>query len=135
MHNYILHAAVNKNKFSIFSGGLITHGSGFPAPVNTSGGHSVFVSGAGVVNQVIPHQAISGVAAYLYDSVVIARSGVSTIPESGRAILATVPANTFTLPSLAGPSPISVEVPYTSGIAVSAPSGTCGFTVVYTPGM
>lgn len=139
MNNICIHPSTATRKFTIFSGGLITHGSGFPNSTILSGqnpgtGHSVQVSGNGFVNAIITHQAISGADGYLYDSVLAARSGVGTISESGYSVLAHIPANTWDDPAaLRGPVNIPVNVPYASGIAVNLASGVAGVTVVYTP--
>lgn len=132
----VIQASQTMRKFSIFSGGLATHGSGFTIPLsgqNPGTGHSVWVSGAGMINSIITHQAISGAAGQLYDSTVPALSGVGTVPASGYGILAFIPANSWDSPSaLAGPVIVPLEVPFSSGIAVNAASGVCGFTVTYT---
>ena len=121
-------------RFTVFSGGLITAGSGQGAFINLSGGHVAVFSGGGRLNTIIPHQAISGVAAFFYDSAIIARSGVATCPESGRGVVGVMPANTFNGPNtLMGPLPIPVDCPFNSGLSVSCPSGTAGFTISYTP--
>ena len=132
-----IQASQTMKKFSIFSGGLITHGSGFTIPLSgrdPGTGHSVWVSGGGTLNAIITHQAISGAGGQIYDSLVPALSGVGTVPASGAGVLALIPANTWDDPAaLHGPVNIQLEVPFSSGLAVNAASGVAGFTVVYTP--
>jgi hypothetical protein len=125
--------------YTAYSGGLATLTSGNVAqltPVSASGGHVVIWSGAGRLNTVYPHQIISGVASFLYDSNVVARSGVGTISESGYTILGGTPANTigaFGNSLGGGPLPTVFDVPFAHGLALSLPSGAPGVTVVFSP--
>lgn len=122
--------------FNIYSGGLTTHGSGGKEPLSNPGtGDSVWFSGAGRVNTVIPHGAVSGEVMTLYDSVVTARSGISSL-ESGIQCVFQMPRNTnggmngiFN----EGPPIFRVDTPFFSGLAMQARSGVIGVTVYYTP--
>ena len=122
--------------FNIYSGGLITHGSGGKVPLSDPGtGDSVWFSGAGRVNTVIPHNAGSGQVSVLYDSVVTARSGISAL-ESGIQAIFFMTGNTnggnngiFN----EGPPIFRVDTPFFSGLALQARSGVTGMTVYYTP--
>ena len=122
---------------TVFSGGLITLGSGAPVPISNPGtGHAVFVSGAGRLNTVLPHQAISGVSIRFYDSNVAAVSGVAGFAASGWKVLAAVPQNTigsFGGQLGAGPAPIVYDTPFALGLSVSCASGCPGFSCTYTP--
>lgn len=119
-----------------FSGGLRSLGSGAPAPVAQTADHAVFWSGAGRLNTVFPHQAISGVAIHFYDSAVVARSGPNTYMESGYRLIAVIPANTWdnrggTLEHIQ--VPMQFDVPFYSGLAVIGTSGVAGCTFTWTP--
>ncbi len=122
--------------FNIYSGGLLTHGSGGKEPLSNPGtGDSVWFSGAGRVNSVVPHGRISGELAVLYDSVVTARSGVTAL-ESGVQCIFFMPANTWGgVNGLFGEGPpiFRVDTPFFSGLALQARSGVLGMTVYYTP--
>lgn len=122
--------------FSVFSGGLLTLGSGSnnlrPVTVPDTG-HAVFWSGPGRVNWVQQHQAISGVAAHLYDAAVAAVSGVGTFGNSGHSILYTFPANSFGNLIGGGPQPIPLGNTFNSGLSLSLASGAAGVTVNFTP--
>lgn len=118
---------------TVFSGGLLTGGSGFPN-MTAANGHVLITQGAGRLNTVFPHQSISGVAVNFYDSATIARSGVGTIPESGYRLIGSIAPNSFYGPNtLGGPALVLLDMPFTSGLCVSMPSGAPGFTVSYTP--
>lgn len=121
---------------SFFSGGPLQLGSGSVAPVAQTGDHAIFWSGAGRLNTVFPHQAISGVAVHFYDSAVVARSGPNTYRESGYGLLAVIPANTWdnqggTLEQIH--KPIHFDTPFYSGLAVIGASGVPGVTFTFTP--
>ncbi len=124
-------------RYSVYSGGLITVNSGsLPLPLQLgSGGHVNIWSGAGRLNTVIPHQYISGAATVFYDAASIAGSGVGTFATGGYAVLGIIPANSFNGTNLGPLPPIQFDTPFMSGLSVSAPSGSAGFTVTWTPEM
>jgi hypothetical protein len=118
----------------VWSGSLLTNAAltGAPGAVQ-SGAHVLLFSGAGRINTVVQHQnvlTLSGVAVNIYDAGSIAPSGVSV---SGQRLLAVLNApggvsGQFTLSTV----PFAVDMPFSSGLCVSAPSGSPGFTVSYT---
>lgn len=118
----------------VYSGALLL-GSGTPV-VNASGGHALLVSGAGRLHTAFLHQsvlALSGVATYFYDSAVIARSGVGTIPESGYPIIAAIgQAQGASGDFIAPLSPMPFDTPFHSGLCVSNPSGAAGWSISVT---
>lgn len=118
----------------MFSGALL-QGSGGTTPVaGGTTGHAVWFSGAGRLNSLFFHQAISGVAMQFYDSAVVARSGVATIQESGRKVLWVTPANNFNVAgTLQWPDKVDIDMPFQSGLALSYPSGCPGVTWTITP--
>ena len=126
-------------RFGSFSGGILNLSSGGPPPaagaVVVTADHAVIYSGAGRLNEVVPHQAISGTAIHFYDSAVVARSGPGTYRESGYPLIGLVPANTIGMtPFLgAGPLPLVYGVPFNSGLCIAFASGAPGFTVTFTP--
>lgn len=125
-----------QRRFSAFSGGVYSLGSGFPAPLAQTADHVVLWSGAGRLKTVFVHQAISGVALQFYDSAIVARSGPNTFQESGRGLLGAIPPNTWnnnggTL--LGIQVPITFDMPFFSGLAVVGSSGVPGFTLTWTP--
>ena len=120
---------------TLYSGALAPAVTGAPGAVATAG-HVILFSGAGTLISARAHQAISGVQANFYDSDRVARSGVGTIQESGYKILGNVPANTWNplaaaLTGVVGP--IDLTIPFSSGLAVSFPSGCAGITVAFSP--
>lgn len=125
--------------FSVYSGGLITLGSGTQSPLlvsNPGTGHIVIVSGPGRFNTVLAHQIISGVAVTFYDSNVAALSGVALHTNSGYTVIGILPANTLGAygNSLGGgPLPQIIGTPFYNGLSAAAASGTPGFTVTWTP--
>ena len=127
-------------RWGINSGGLLSPSSGSPPPptgaVVRTGDQILVFSGAGRLNTVFPHHAISGVAIHIYDAAVVARSGPLTHVESGYPVIGVVPANTWhpgggTLLGLH--PPIQFDTPFHSGLCVSCTSGTPGFTLTFTP--
>ena len=122
--------------FNIYSGGLITHGSGGKVPLSNPGtGDSVWFSGAGRVNSVVVHGRLSGTPSVLYDAVVTARSGISAL-ESGVQCLFFVPGNSFGGENGMfgeGPPVYRPDTPFFSGLALQSRSGALGMTVYYTP--
>ena len=117
--------------YSNYSGALLI-GSGTPGGVGSVLAQGLIVSGGGRLHTVFPHQSISGVAVYFYDSVTQALSGLVNHVLSGYSTVGFIPANTFG-PNL-GPlaEPLKFDVPFHSGLCFSAPSGAAGFTVTYT---
>lgn len=124
----------------IWSGALAPSLTGCPAGAVTSGGHTQLWSGAGRLNTIIPHALLtSGQSVTFYDAGAITVSGVSVsgqrfiglIPVTMRAPLVALSGNQ-TL-SVAWQDQISVDMPFSSGLCVSAASGAPGFTVSFTP--
>ena len=122
---------------TVYSGGLITLGSGGQIPVSNPGtGHAVFVSGPGRLGTTFAHVAASGVQVTFYDSNVVALSGTGTWMNSGYRVLGTITANNIgdQTPSLGGgPLPVQVDIPFSVGLAVDCASGCPGFSVTYSP--
>ena len=119
----------------VWSGSLLTNAALGGAPgAAQSGGNIILFSGAGRLNSYFQHQnvlTLSGVAVTFYDAGAITLSGTSV---SGQRFLAILNApggasGQFTLASV----PTQLGTPFSSGLCVSAPSGTPGFTVSYTP--
>lgn len=127
--------------YSVYSGGLLTLGSGTVSGINgpfsvTVGGNAVIVSGPGRLNTAFLHQiANSGSSPIVfYDSNVAAVSGVASFAASGFTVIGTIPG---------WPVPASGSVyqqmplierggPFYNGLGVSAASGAPGFTATYT---
>ncbi len=100
--------------------------------------NAVLFSGAGRLNSILPHQQLtSGLPVYFYD----AASSVSGLNVSGQSITALIPPTWIGgavsgYPSNGMPwngEPIRPDMPFYSGLCVSAPSGTPGFVVSWTP--
>ncbi len=120
----------------IFSGGLLTLGSGNLVPVSNPGtGHAVLWSGPGRLDAIQAHQSISGSAIQIYDSYTVAASGVATVPAAGYPILHVVPANTIGSYGVlgGGPNPIPGWGVFNNGLAVNMPSGAPGISIYFTP--
>lgn len=125
----------------VWSGNLLTDASltGCPAGAVTSGGHIQLWSGAGRLHRIIPHAMLtSGQPVTFYDAGTITVSGVSV---SGQRFIGRIPARapaTLALASgeadrvLSWNDVIDVQMPFTSGLCVSAASGAPGFTVSFT---
>lgn len=117
--------------YSIYSGALLI-GSGTPGGVGSVRAHGLVVSGGGRLHTVFPHQSISGVAVYFYDSVLLALSGTVAHVQSGYTTVGFIPGNTFGADLGPLAEPLKFDVPFHSGLCFSAPSGAAGFTVTYT---
>lgn len=116
------------NPAYVIDGGYLT----FTRYSGTAGGHTAITSGTGRVNKIIPHTtALSGQAVLLYDSAVAVSGG--PIAASGHIILGGIPASPPTGASgtFAAAAPITLNVPFFSGLCVQGASGQVGFTVVY----
>lgn len=102
--------------------------------VVASGGNILFYSGAGRLNSVAIMQnvlALSGVAINFYDQATLGASGTSV---SGLRVIAVIGGPGGVSGQLYVPGdPWLVDVPFTSGLCVNAPSGAPGFIVSYTP--
>ena len=118
----------------VMSGSLLTNAALTTAPgAVQSGGHILLFSGGGRLNSILQHQGVlslSGVAVNFYDAAGPTVSGVSV---SGQRIIAVLNApqgqsGQFNTTALA-----NLDMPFASGLCVSAPSGTPGFTVSFTP--
>ena len=125
----------------IFSGALAPALTQCPTGAGHSGGSQVLlVSGAGRLNQIIPHGFLtSGQAVTFYDANVNVASGVGA---SGQLILGLIPTRSRgTLAVASGAvdtvvtwqDQITINMPYANGLCVAAASGAPGFTVAYTP--
>jgi hypothetical protein len=127
---------------TVLSGSLVVNAFSGTAPGSVaSGGHVLFFSGAGRLNNatVISQAAASGPAPVFYDAGAIAPSGIST---SGQRALGVIPNifQPYQLPgsiSGGGYPPVQYmyyyDTPFTSGLCASVPSGVGGFTVSWTP--
>lgn len=118
---------------SVFSGGLLSPGSGFtPGAVKTAD-QLLLWSGAGRLDSILPHTVISGVQTNFYDASTVSTSGG---PMAGFRVLGLIPANSigaFGSQLGAGPLPILPGSPFNSGLCVSCVSGTPGWTATFTP--
>ena len=102
-----------------------------PGAVN-NGSDTMFFSGAGRLNKIIPAVALSGTAVVFYDGTGPLSGG--PIYASGHKYLGVLPANTFNgNVALQGPLPIEVGAPFFSGLCAGVRSGCAGFTVTWTP--
>ena len=122
----------------VWSGGLLMSGL-IPGYGTLSSGNQIMLwSGAGRLNTLQPHVMMqSGLAVFFYDTAAIAGSGVGV---SGQRIIALIPpthkasytsgAELQTFPNWR--DILRPQVPFTSGLCVSAPSGAPGFTVSFT---
>lgn len=124
----------------VWSGALAPSLAGCPAGSVTSGGHTQLWSGAGRLNTIMPHAYLnSGQAVTFYDAGAISVSGISVsgqrfvgiVPQSMRAPLAVLSGNTQA--TVAWQDAIQIDMPFSSGLCVSAASGAPGFTVSFTP--
>lgn len=118
----------------VWSGSLLTNAAltGAAGAVQ-SGGHILLHTGAGRLNSVWQHQGVlslSGVAITFYDAAAITASGVSV---SGQRFIASVNAPQGQSGQFTAVAPVAWDIPFTSGLCASAPSGTPGFTVTFTP--
>ena len=126
-------------RFTCFSGGIRNLSSGGTAPPTgapaVTADHAVIYSGAGRLNEVLPHQAISGVVLVFYDAATPGLSGPGTYTNSGYPIIGLIPANTIGSYALLGGGPFlsNFGFPFNSGLCVANASGCPGFTVTFTP--
>jgi hypothetical protein len=100
-----------------------------------SGGNVLFCVVPGRLNSVLFHHTavptLSGVQVTFYDSSTILGSGTGTI--SGAKILAPLNFPGGVSGGLIGPNTfLNLDIPFNSGLGVSAPSGAPGFTITYT---
>jgi len=105
-----------------------------------SGGHILFFSGAGRLNNVLPINTVqSGAPVFFYDAAALAASGTSV---SGQRVLGVLPTPhqaymVAGFQSGGGNPPwqwrYDMDTPYTSGLCAAIPSGCPGFTVNFTP--
>lgn len=112
------------------NGGVRTFAAFSGTPTDT-----VIFSGAGRVNQILPHSVqASGLAVTFYDAAVVSSGG--PFAASGHTPVGVIPA---TLSPASGSAftfngtPIPVDMPFRSGLCVALKSGQTGFTVSYTP--
>ena len=124
---------------TIWSGALNPNLTGAPTGAVASGGNSQLWSGAGRLHTILPHSLLtSGQPVYFYDAGAITVSGVSVsgqkiigiIPNSMRAPLAVISGQVQT--TVAWEDQIVLDMPFTSGLCVSAASGAPGFTCSFT---
>ncbi len=121
---------------TIYSG--IIAGAGLtaaPGAVNV-GSDTLFFSGAGRLNTIIPLVQASGAAVVFYDAVAPVSGG--PIYASGHKQLGVLPANTLQGGAGygvfgAGPLNIPVDVPFFSGLCAGIRSGCAAFTISFTP--
>jgi hypothetical protein len=121
---------------TIYSGGLLSPGSGFIGAGVKVADHVLLASGAGRLNTVVlinSQLALSGVNLVFYDSAVPGLSGPGTYANSGYRVLASVAgpqgqSGQFTLNG-----PTTFDMPYTSGLCVCATSGVIGFSASWIP--
>ena len=124
----------------LWSGALAPSLAGCPAGAVTSGGNTMLFSGAGRLNSILPHALLtSGQPVFFYDSSIITVSGISV---SGQKLIGFIPA-TYRAPltpisgqyavTIPWQDKIDCDMPFTSGLCVSAPSGAPGFTISFTP--
>lgn len=131
---------------AIWSGALNPNLTACPSGAVASGAHVCLYAGAGRLNSLMLHtQMVSGAPAFFYDAGAITLSGTSV---SGQKIIGVIP-TTFAAGNPAGAlvsgasiamntaapwngQPLNVDMPFNSGLCVSCPSGTPGFTVSYT---
>lgn len=92
------------------------------------------VSGAGRLNQLIPHTtALSGQAVICYDSAVAVSGG--PIALSGHIPLGSIPASppAGTSGTFQPAAPVVLNTPFFSGLVLTRASGQVGVTVCWTP--
>lgn len=120
---------------AVWSGSILTNAALTAAPgACQSGGNILLFSGAGRLNSYFQHQsvlALSGVPVFFYDAGALALSGTSV---SGQKIIGVLnqpqgQSGQFT----AAGAIVNCDMPFNSGLCVSAASGTPGFTVSWTP--
>ena len=101
----------------------------------SSGGHILFFSGAGRLNNILPHTTMtSGVPVFFYDAATLAASGTSV---SGQRVIAVLP-TPFQSYQVSGNTPpwqwrYETDTPFSSGLCAAIPSGCPGFTINFTP--
>ena len=124
----------------IWSGALNPNLTGAPTGAVASGNNAQLWSGGGRLHTVMPHQFLnSGQPVFFYDAGAITVSGVSIsgqkligiIPNSMRAPLAVISGQVQS--TVAWQDQIVLDMPFTSGLCVSAASGAPGFTCSFTP--
>ena len=123
----------------IWSGALNPSLVGCQTGAIASGNNVQLVSGMGRLNTIMPHSFLtSGQPVYFYDAAAITVSGVSVsgqriigiIPNTMRAPLVALSGNPVT--TIAWEDRMIVDIPFSSGLCVSAASGAPGFTCSYT---
>lgn len=121
---------------TIFSGGLLSPGSGFIGAGVKVADHVLLASGAGRLNTVVninAQLALSGVSLVFYDSAVPALSGPNTFTNSGYRVLASINGPQGQSGQFLTNGPIHFDMPYTSGLCVCATSGVTGFSASWVP--
>jgi hypothetical protein len=125
---------------TVFSGGLLSPGSGFlPQGTVKTADQLLLVSGAGRLNTVFLHGTgaftLSGVQLAIYDGAAVDVSGATPtlLAAGGKGFLALMngPAG-LSGQTIIGQSPVSWDMPFSSGLCVSCISGSPGFTLSYT---
>lgn len=118
---------------SIQSGALAASLSTAPGATGSGTGQYVLYPGPGRLNTIFQHQnvlTLSGVAINFYDAGLMTTSGVGI---SGTRIIAVINTPGGQSGQFTGTLPLAVDMPFTSGLCVSAPSGAPGFTASFTP--
>jgi hypothetical protein len=124
---------------SIFSGGSSSTLSG--SAIGAISGDLLLVSGPGRLDFIQPHQAVSGAGPTLfYDSAVAANgvTGGGPVAASGHKVVGVLPANTWASANASGAigviaPPYQFSMPFQSGLCVALRSGSCGYTISWTP--
>jgi hypothetical protein len=125
---------------TVWSGGLLAPGSGFlPQGTVKTADQLLLVSGAGRLNTVFLHATgaftLSGVALAVYDGAAVEVSGATPalLAAGGKGLLAVMNAPGGASGTLiTGQTPVSWDMPFSSGLCVSCISGSPGFTLSYT---
>jgi hypothetical protein len=117
----------------VFSGGVLSPGSGFLGNGVKTADQLLLASGAGRLNSVVllgpPGFTLSGITLTFYDAATVAASGVF----GGNRPLAQFNAPQGASGQL-GPVGVQIiDMPYTSGLCVNCVSGTTGWTASFTP--
>lgn len=99
--------------------------------VKTAGSDVMLVSGAGRLNTIMPYTNAPGTAVTIYDAADVASGG--PFVTSGHRPLAIVPGWPQNgAISGAGPFPIPVDMPFSSGLCIALKSGVNLFSLSYT---
>lgn len=124
----------------VWSGGLAPSTAGCTSGAVSSGNNVLIYAGAGRLHKILPHSIMtSGLGATFYDAAAPSASGVSV---SGQKFIAFIPPRSRGQLALGSGSvdtvvswqdQIVVNMPFSSGLAVSCVSGAPGFTVSFTP--